>query len=170
MKIDPTDPRWDDTPRKRRPTHAANVDPAALAALVLEIGTLRDLVGWPPVGQLIEALHEAAGGSGGLTRHEVDRLRYWSRRWRQLRPALRRFYSTALRLLSYQADHGSDRAMEQRAIAKALWHIFEGYELPSWAYGVTLRVWEELEGGRPTYELCPRGRRSPTAPPRERKR
>jgi hypothetical protein len=166
MKIDPSDKRWDDRPR--RPSHAANLDPAALAALVLEIGTLGELAGWPPIGELVESLRETAAGSGGLTRHETDRLRYWARRWRELPSQTRRFYREALRTISWGIEHGTDRALEQRAISKALWHVFEGYELPSWAYGLTLRLFDELEGGQPDYELIPRGRRSPTATPQKR--
>lgn len=158
-EIDPTDPRDTSPPkRSRRPRAAANSDPVALIALSLEIAPLRDLEEWPPVGGLLETFAEAASGDGSLSRRDVDRLRVWSARWGSLRPRLRAFYRNALQSLSFRQQQRGDRGFQQQAVSRALWRIFEGFELQGWERGALLRLWETYEGTPATYDIAPRGR------------
>jgi len=167
------DPQWD---RRRggrkppRPTPASNVDPAALVALSLEAGPLTDLVGWPPVGALLETLREAATGDGGLTRRDTDRIRRWAHRWASLKPRLRAFYRSMLITLDYFEDLGREARGDQVAVSRALWRIFEGYEIEGWAMGALQRLWDDHEGSLPMYSLAPRGNCGTSGPPRMRRR
>lgn len=158
MMVDVGDSRWTKRERRpRRPPVAATLDPAALVALSLEASPLLDLREWPPAGALLETLAEAAAGTGGITRKDADRIRRWANRWARLVPRLRGFYRSVLTTLSHFIEHGADRRMEQQAVNKALWRIFEGYEVPGWAQRRLVELWEEHEGSLPLYQLAPRG-------------
>lgn len=86
-----------------------------LMGLGLELAPLRDLAGWDTVGSRIDAFVGAIGGSDGISRADVEKLRLWSRRWTALRAEIREFYvarvdaeDDAIRAILFRVLDGGD--------------------------------------------------------------
>ena len=114
----------------------------SLTMLALRMADLSELAGWPPVGTLAESVKDAAAGSEGLTRHEVDRIIRWSSRWPLLRDEIREFYIR--------------NAPSDPAAWHALRCLLDGGPRPAGAvYGRLAELWLTDHGYDPPFTLCP---------------
>lgn len=121
---------------------------AALVGLSMEVGCLKDLAGWPPVGAVLEEIPAVLSGNGQLSQGQVTMLRRWAGRWRALSPALRAFY----------AAEAADPTQDPGVVEAALWRILEGAGRPPLTgrqYGALRARWADRYGYAPAMDLAP---------------
>jgi len=124
----------------------------ALIALSLEVGVLRDLAPWEPIGASLEALAGAMRDRDSLSPAQVAGLRRWAGRWREVHPDLRRFYAAQV------------AGPEPGVAETALWWILEGDAgrptLSGRQRGALRAAWNAWTPEAPPGTLLPRARRS----------
>lgn len=131
---------------------------AAVAGLLLELGALRDLRSWEPVGSLLEELGGMLRGTGGLSPAELARARRWAWCWSRVAAPVRAFYAAEL-------DRTAANPSELHGLVEtALWRILEGEARPDLSpkqKGRLRALWLDHAGSEPSYDLCPISRYVP---------
>ena len=123
-----------------------------LVSLGLEVGPLKELECWEPVGALLGLVASSANGDEGFTRKELDRMRLWARRWRKLHPDLRRFYQL-------EVEHGAATYYKwSKVIDSALWSILHSeveVKPSATLYRAISTRWVRRYGTEPIMEMIP---------------
>lgn len=122
-------------------------DVAVMSALSIELGPLRALAEWEPVGAFFADFTQALRDGEGLDRRQVDRMRKWCRRWLTLDPKLRAFYADEL---NTHDPHG--------VVESAMYRVLDadhGRALTSRQTGILVSVWRDRYGHDPALDLAP---------------
>lgn len=148
LKIRPSD--YADIPGRGEARVDTSLAIAQVLELVPDLEALAPLRWWDRVAMLAEEVASALQGGGSLTTREAAQIKTWAKTWRALELETRDFWGHPHKL--------TPGSQEDRAMRVVLGAMLDGRPVPPWAYGITKRVFLELEGRPPIYSVAGRSR------------